>query len=130
MAKINHIALKVNDIEEATQFYVNVFGFRQMNTSHRDGHTSRHLTDGTIDLALLQYESEDTPEAQMSGRGECIHHFGIEVDEREKIANLVLENGGEILSEPDAKAIKFRTPHGVIAELIRPGEVNISLGRK
>jgi catechol 2,3-dioxygenase-like lactoylglutathione lyase family enzyme len=59
--KIVHIALKVRDLESSTKFYEEVFGFRQV-TTHRgqnSGHVSRHLTDGTIDLALMVYDSED-----------------------------------------------------------------------
>ena len=32
MARINHVALKVTDLEAATRFYENVFGFRQVHT--------------------------------------------------------------------------------------------------
>jgi len=68
--KIVHIALKVRDLESSTKFYEDVFGFRQV-TTHRgkdSGHVSRHMTDGAIDLALMVYDSEDAPEAQLSGR--------------------------------------------------------------
>ena len=34
MARINHVALKVTDLEAATKFYENVFGFRQVKTAH------------------------------------------------------------------------------------------------
>ena len=38
MARINHVALKVTDLEAATKFYENVFGFRQVETGRsRDG---------------------------------------------------------------------------------------------
>ena len=73
--KIVHIALKVRDLESSTKFYEEVFGFRQV-TTHRgknSEHVSRHLTDGSIDLALMVYDSEDAPEAQLSGPGPCIH---------------------------------------------------------
>jgi catechol 2,3-dioxygenase-like lactoylglutathione lyase family enzyme len=54
MARINHVALKVTDLEAATKFYENVFGFRQVKTGRSRGHISRHLTDGNIDLALME----------------------------------------------------------------------------
>jgi uncharacterized protein (DUF4415 family) len=44
--RINHIALKVVDLETATRFYESVFGFRQVKTGRSRGHVSRHLTDG------------------------------------------------------------------------------------
>ena len=53
MPRINHLALKVTDLEGATKFYENVFGFRQVGTGRSRGHISRHLTDGYVDLALM-----------------------------------------------------------------------------
>jgi len=40
MARINHVALKVTDLEAATKFYENVFGFRQVKTGRSRGHIS------------------------------------------------------------------------------------------
>ena len=57
MARIVHIALKVEDLEKATKFYEDVFGIYQTKTGHARGHTSRHMTDGNIDLALMVYDS-------------------------------------------------------------------------
>jgi catechol 2,3-dioxygenase-like lactoylglutathione lyase family enzyme len=37
MARINHVALKVTDLEAATRFYENVYGFRQVHTGRRAG---------------------------------------------------------------------------------------------
>ena len=67
MPRIVHIAIKVDDLEKATKFYEEVFGFRQTSTGYARGHVSRHLTDGNIDLALMVYDSEDVEEAQLSG---------------------------------------------------------------
>jgi lactoylglutathione lyase len=89
MARIVHIALKVEDLDKATKFYEDVFGIYQLKTGHARGHTSRHMTEGTIDLALMTYDSEDEPEAQLSGPGPCIHHFGIEVEDREATAKKI-----------------------------------------
>ena len=71
MARIVHIALKVNDLEKATEFYEKGFGFVEVETGQVRDHTSRHLTDGTIGLALIKYDSEDSAEARASGAGPC-----------------------------------------------------------
>ena len=57
MSRIVHLALRVDDLERTTQFYTEVFGFAEMNTDKVRDHTSRHLSDGTIDLALIQYDA-------------------------------------------------------------------------
>src|ERR1700730_8323894 len=121
MARINHVALKVTDLETATKFYENVFGFRQVGTGRSRGHISRHLTDGYVDLALMVYDSENDPEAKLVGEGPAIHHFGIEVEGRQEFIDKIQANGGTLLSKPDSGTVKFRSPDGTIAELVDVG---------
>ena len=94
-AKIVHLALKVMDLEKATKFYENVFGFRQLGDGHSRGHISCHMTDGNLDLALMRYDSEDEEEAKWAGAGPRIHHFGIEVDNQDVFAEKIKEYGGK-----------------------------------
>src|SRR5215472_269489 len=121
MAKINHVALKVTDLEAATRFYENVFGFRQVKTGRSRGHISRHLTDGYVDLALMVYDNEDDEEAKLVGEGPAIHHFGIEVDDRHRFIEKIKANGGTLLSSPDSGTVKFRSPDVTIAEIVDAG---------
>jgi lactoylglutathione lyase len=118
MPRIVHIALKVDDLEKATEFYEKGFGFVEMETGQVRDHTSRHLTDGTIDLALIKYDSEDSAEARASGLGPCIHHFAIEVDDMKKSAADLEKFGCEIISDPGVIPIKFRAPGGTVAEIV------------
>jgi lactoylglutathione lyase len=117
--RINHVALKVTDLEAATRFYENVFGFRQVKTGRSRGHISRHLTDGYLDLALMVYDSEQDEEARLVGEGPAIP--GIEVDDRRSFIEKIEANGGALLSPPDAGTVKFRAPDGTIAEIMDPG---------
>ena len=71
MNRIVHIALKVDDLERTSEFYQKVFGFVSVETSKVRNHTSRHLSDGAIDLALIKYDNEESAEAQASGLGVC-----------------------------------------------------------
>jgi lactoylglutathione lyase len=125
MARIVHIALKVEDLEKATKFYEDVFGIRQLKTGYARGHTSRHMTEGTIDLALMIYDSEDDPEAKLAGPGPCIHHFGIAVEDRDAMVKAIEENGGEIFSDKEEGALKFRSPDGCMAELVDVGRYKL-----
>jgi lactoylglutathione lyase len=121
MTRIAHIAIKVDNLEKATKFYENVFGFRQTGTGHARGHVSRHMTDGAIDLALMVYDSEEVEEAQLSGPGPCIHHWGIEVEDRDAYVAKIRANGGTIISTPGEGAVKFRAPDGTVAEIVAAG---------
>ena len=108
--RINHVALKVADLDAATRFYETVFGFRQVKTGRSRGHISRRLTDGHVDLALMLYDSEDDLEAKLVGPGPAIHHFGVAVADRRAVLDRIRANGGEILSDPDSGTVKFRAP--------------------
>jgi lactoylglutathione lyase len=121
MARIVHLALKVDNLEDATKFYEDVFGFRHVKTARNGEHISRHMTDGNIDLALMKYDSEEAREATLAGPGPCIHHWGIEVDDKAGYAERITQYGGTILSKPDAGALKFRAPDGTVAEIVAAG---------
>ena len=70
MSRIVHLALKVEDLERTTQFYREVFGFTEMSTDRVRDHTSRHLSDGTIDLALIEYDAgTQSAESRAAGEG-------------------------------------------------------------
>ncbi len=118
MARIVHIAVKVDDLEKATEFYEKSFGFVEVETGQVRDHTSRHLTDGTIDLALIKYDSEESAEARASGLGPCIHHFGIEVDDLKQSAAELAKFGCQVISDPGVIPIKFRAPGGTVAEIV------------
>jgi lactoylglutathione lyase len=118
VSRIVHLALKVDDLEKSTLFYETVFGFKEIETSKVRDHISRHLSDGNIDVALIKYETEESAESLASGRGPCIHHFGIEVSDLNKVAAELERFGCEVVSEPGVVPIKFRAPGGTIAEIV------------
>ncbi|MCH8196752.1 MAG: VOC family protein [Proteobacteria bacterium] len=122
--QITHIALKVSDIERAAAFYRTVFGFQQTDFRRDGDHVSCHLTDGTIDLALVEFDPGSVI-GGASGEDTCIHHFGIDVDDTAKFAEAIKEAGGELMddpSRPNASTIKFRVPGGGgIAEIAPKG---------
>ena len=120
MTRINHIAIKVDDLQAATNLYENVFGLMYVSTVQSVGHISRHLSDGVMYLTLLKYESEESPEATIAGAGPCIHHFGLEVEDPAKYEAMLKSFPGiEIISGTAAKLpVKFRTKDGIVGELL------------
>jgi hypothetical protein len=74
--------------------------------------------------ALMVYDREDVEEAQLSGPGPCIHHWGIEVEDRDSYVAKIEANGGTIISEPGEGALKFRAPDGTVAEIVEAGRYN------
>jgi lactoylglutathione lyase len=118
MGRIVHLALKVDDLEKSSEFYEKMFGFVPVEEGKVRDHTSRHLTDGAIDLALIKYDREESAESLASGSGPCIHHFGIEVENFARSAEELKRFGCEIISDPGVIPIKFRAPGGTVAEIV------------
>jgi lactoylglutathione lyase len=122
MNRIVHLALKVEDLERTTEFYRKVFGFAEVNTEKVRDHTSRHLTDGTIDLALIKYDAgTQSAESQAAGEGPCIHHFAVEVDDVKAATREIQSYGCEIISDPGVIPLKFRAPGGTVCEIVPKG---------
>ena len=122
MNRIVHLALKVDDLEQTTEFYQKVFGFREVETRKTRDHLSRHLTDGELDFTLIKYDDgTQSAESTASGDGPCIHHFAIEVDDVEKHAAQLEKYGCEIISDPGVIPVKFRAPGGTVAEIVPVG---------
>src|SRR6266853_7032069 len=109
MSRIVHLALKVEDLERTTEFYQKVFGFVEMNTEKVRDHTSRHLSDGVLDVALIKYDAgTESAESRAAGAGPCIHHFAVEVDDLKEAEKEVKAFGCKIISEPGVIPVKFR----------------------
>ena len=122
MNRIVHLALKVDDLERTTEFYQKVFGFKEMNTEKVRDHTSRHLSDGVLDVALIKYDAgTESAESRASGEGPCIHHFAVEVDNVDAATRQVTSYGCEIISNPGVIPVKFRAPGGTVCELVPKG---------
>ena len=122
MNRIVHIALKVDDLERSARFYETVFGFKESKTEKVRDHTSRHLSDGTIDLSIMQYDAgTESAEAKAAGEGPCIHHFAVEVDDLEKAEKEIREQGCDVISDPGVIPVKFRAPGGTVCEIVPRG---------
>ncbi|HUF81799.1 MAG TPA: VOC family protein [Burkholderiales bacterium] len=119
MNRIVHLALKVENLEKATEFYEKVFGFRQVETKKTRDHTSRHMTDGNLDFTLMKYdEGTRSAESLAAGENPCIHHFAVEVDDVDARVADLRKYGCEIVSDPGVIPVKFRAPDGIVAEIV------------
>src|SRR6059036_1382146 len=122
MNRIVHIALKVDNLERTTQFYEKVFRFKESKTEKVRDHTSRHLSDGAIDLSIMQYDAAtESTESKAAGEGPCIHHFAVEVDDLKQAEKEVRAFGCKIISDPGVIPVKFRAPGGTVCEIVPKG---------
>ena len=112
MARIVHLAMRVEDIDKASEFYTSVFGFKRVTVPGLRS-TVRYLTDGTVHIAINQIRSSKNEQP-------AIDHFGVEVNSVEKCIAEVGKFGCKVVSEP-GKVVKFSAPEGIIVEAVPAG---------
>ena len=74
MAKIRHLAIYTADPDRLAEFYVEVFGFKKTQDSPSVPGTGRAVwvTDGYLDIAIIQPHNPDTPKG--------VNHFGFTLE--------------------------------------------------
>jgi len=119
-ARIRHIALCVKDIKATADFYVKAFGLKR--TEIKEGKTAWncYLSDGEVNLALLQYKGETGSGVPKGWTG--IHHFGFQCDDLPAQQKKVEAAGAEFfydLGEPEDEGFerKFKDPNGIVFDL-------------
>jgi predicted enzyme related to lactoylglutathione lyase len=119
-ARIRHIALCVRDIRATADFYEKAFGLKR--TPIREGKTAWncYMSDGEVNLALLQYKSEVGSGVPKGFVG--IHHFGFQCDDMPAQQKKVEQAGGEFfydLGEPEDEGFerKFKDPNGIVFDI-------------
>jgi len=86
MAKIRHIAIATQNPDETARFYVEVLGLQQIGKLNSPVVTGYYLTDGTINLAILQFKTDQVAGVERGKEWSGIHHIGFEVESLEDIA--------------------------------------------
>lgn len=79
MAQIRHLAIRTEEPERLAQFYIEVFGFKDLHRGSHPGHPagkSVHLTDGYFELAILDNSAQESPNG--------LYHFGIKIEDMEE----------------------------------------------
>ena len=124
--QIDHLAIRVDDLEKAGKFYEEVLGFTDVRQGHNRDHYSRHLTDGRIDIALVQYDRDATSKESDVGGGPCIHHLGMSVDDVADWTDRIEALGCEIISRPGVVPVKFIAPGGIVMEIAPSGHFDLT----
>lgn len=121
-ARIRHIALTVKDLDKTADFYEKACGLKRGEKSEGKTAWRIYMSDGYINLALLQYKSEVGSGLKNPANAVGIHHFGFQCEnlpgQQKKIENA----GGEFfydLGDPDDDDFerKFKDPNGIIFDI-------------
>ena len=79
MAKIKHIALTTQDPDKVAAFYKEAFGLQEIR---RSPNGAVFLTDGSINLAILNWKTEKDADVGVNGPNYSgIHHIGFQVED-------------------------------------------------
>ena len=107
---LNHVALEVDDLEEALSFYERIF-----EVSLRGRLSGMAFIDiGDQFIALSEGRSQ-TPDRS--------RHFGLVVDDRERVRALLEEAGAQILP---GRGLSFLDPSGNHVQVVEYGDVQFT----
>ncbi len=86
MAKIKHIAIATQDADKTAKFYIDVFGMREIAKLDSPNAKGYYLSDGNINLAILDFQNDQVTGPEYGQTYSGIHHIGFEVESLEEIA--------------------------------------------
>lgn len=129
--KINHIAIAVQDIDEAARFFVDVLGLEVSAPEDVPTQKTRvaFVKLGEVKIEFVQPMSEDSPVAKhIAKRGQGIHHICYETGDIEGTLAALKEKDVPLIdTEPRVGAhdarIAFVHPKGVsgvLTEILQP----------
>ena len=121
--KLRHIAISVRDPEATAKFFEQAFGMTRAGNAMR----GIYMTDGTMNVALLNFGDE--PIAGMEDRPgvQGLIHFGMWVDSVEDADKAIKAAGGKHVqgrkeTNPNVYyEVKYRTPEGIIFDVTESG---------
>ena len=113
MPKLKHIALSTQDVEKTARFYIEVFGMKEVGKIDDPGTIGRFLTDGDINLAILNFKNDAAAGAERGRGWSGIHHIGFEVDSLDGIAEKLAAAGSQRRDDVNqALRVGGRQAHG------------------
>src|SRR5882762_7425407 len=95
MARLRHIAVCVKDLDKAAQFYADVFEFKRIGREDLDIGSAVYMSDGVINLALLNFAGATGSDLKDAKSFVGTHHFGIQVDDLVESQKKIEANGGQ-----------------------------------
>lgn len=139
MPQIKHIAIATQDADKTAKFYTSVFGLKEIGKLDSPNASGYYLSDGNINLAILNFKNDKVTGAEYGQEYSGIHHIGFQVASLEEIAEKLQEaqsNPREEINEAlgvgmgEARhanvEVKYGGPDGVIIDISETGWVGTS----
>lgn len=139
MPKIKHIALSTQDVEKTARFYIEVFGMKEIAKVDSPGARGYYLSDGDINLAILNFKNDAVAGVERGKDYSGIHHIGFQVENLEAIAERLAAAGSEPRDDVNQALgvgqgrrhegnveVKYSGPDGVMLDVSETGWVGTS----
>ena len=126
-ARLRHFAVVVRDLQKAAKFYEGVFGLKRVGEETLDFASAVYLSDGVINLALLNYAGKRGSGLDDAKNFVGAHHFGFQVDDLAETQKNIEAAGGTFFfdlgndQEKENFERKFKDPDGVIFDISKKG---------
>ena len=130
LKKINHIAVAVNNLDEAAKFYQNVLGLDLSGVEVVSAQKTKvgFFKIGESNIELVQPAEADSPlDKFLAAKGPGIHHICFEVEDIEATITALVEKGAMMIDQkarPGAHNSKVafihpKSSNGVLIELVQ-----------
>ena len=139
MPKIKHIALSTQDVDKTAKFYMDVFGMKEIAKLDGPGAKGYYLSDGDLNLAILNFKSDAVAGVERGKEWSGIHHIGFQVESLEEIAEKLKAAGSEPRHDVNAALgvgegrrhggnveVKYSGPDHVMVDVSETGWVGTS----
>ena len=139
MAKIKHIALSTQDVDKTAKFYIDVFGMKEIARIDSPGARGYYLSDGDLNLAILNFKSDAVAGVERGTEWSGIHHIGFQVESLEAITERLAAAGSEPRDDVNQALgvghgrrehgnveVKYSGPDGVMVDVSETGWVGTS----
>jgi methylmalonyl-CoA/ethylmalonyl-CoA epimerase len=130
LTEIDHVAIAVNDLEAAVDYYKSTFGceVEHREVVERDGVEEALLKVADSYVQLLTPTRDDSPVAKyLASKGEGLHHVGYRVDNCAEALESVKAHGFRVIDEqprPGSRGttvafVHPKTAFGTLIELVQ-----------
>ena len=136
MPKIKHIAISTQDVDKTAKFYIEVFGMKEVGKVNSPGARGYYLTDGDLNLAILNFKNDAVAGVERGKDWNGIHHIGFQVESPEAIAERLAAAGSEPRDDVNKALgvgdhghryanveVKYSGPDGVMLDVSESGWV-------
>jgi catechol 2,3-dioxygenase-like lactoylglutathione lyase family enzyme len=139
MPKIKHIAISTQDVDTTAKFYMDVFGMKEIAKLDGPGAKGYYLSDGDLNLAILNFKSDAVAGVERGKNWNGIHHIGFEVESLEQITEKLAAAGSAPREDVNRALgvghgprhggnveVKYTGPDGVTVDVSETGWVGTS----